>query len=471
MIQILYFCSFAILIYFVALCVITLVLVILGALHRRKYSEELTVTEFDHIAHSKLSTPISLIVPAFNEAAIITQTVENVLNLNYPTHEVIVVDDGSTDETINILKKRFKLQQLEKHGATHIETHQVHAVYESPDYPNLVVVAKENGQRADAINAGVNISRYPLLCVIDADCVIDPDGLQHMARPFLFDPNLAASTGVVRPSNGLVVKNGIIEKHGLPKSWIGLNQEVEYTRSFQWARSGLNQMNSMLCISGALLVIKKSVLEEVGGPWPEAITDDIEFTMRLHAYLFDRKEERNLRLAFVPDAVCYTEVPEKMSQYLPQRNRWQRGTLQAIFRNWRMIFNPRYGATGLFGMPYFLFFEALAPLVELAAITLAIILLIMGLTTVAEICTLVFLAYIANVFITMLTVLITESTNQRSTSWKDYGKLIFAIFSDGIGWHQARVLVSVVASFEYFILRRCDLGEPMERTPTESTTV
>ena len=464
MISILYFCSFVILIYFVALCIITLLLVTLGALQRRKYNEEITVTEFDHIAQSKLSTPISLIVPAFNEAAIITQTVENVLNLNYPTHEVIVVDDGSTDETINILKKRFKLQQLEKHGATHIETHQVHAVYESPDYPNLVVVAKENGQRADAINAGVNISRYPLLCVIDADCVIDIDGLQHMARPFLFDPNLVASTGVVRPSNGLVVKDGVIVEHGLPKSWIGLNQEVEYTRSFQWARSGLNQMNSMLCISGALLLIKKSVLEEVGGPWPEAITDDIEFTMRLNAYLFDRREKRNMRLAFIPDAVCYTEVPEKISQYLPQRNRWQRGTLQAIFRNWRMIFNPRYGATGLFGMPYFLFFEALAPLVELAAITLAIILLVLGLTTVAEIVTLVFLAYIANVFLTMLTVLISESSSQHSRSWKDYGRLIIAIFIDNLGWHQARVIVGVIASFQYFILRRCDLGAPMERT-------
>ena len=188
--------------------------------------------------------------------------------------------------------------------------------------------------------------------------------------------------------------------------------------------------------------------------------------MRLNAYLFDRKEKRNMRLAFIPDAVCYTEVPEKISQYLPQRNRWQRGTLQAIFRNWRMIFNPRYGSTGLFGMPYFLFFEAMAPLVEFAALTLAIILLVLGLTTFAEIFTLLFLAYIANVFLSIVTVFITESSSQRSTSWSDYGRLVIAIFIDSIGWHQARVLVGVIASFEYFILRRCDLGEPMERTPS-----
>ncbi len=471
MITILYICAFAIFVYFIALCMISLLLVLLGSLQIHKYNKQITIAEFDHIAQSELSTPVSVIVPAFNEAAIIIGTVENVLKLNYPCHEVIVVDDGSTDETLDTLHQHFNLQRLEKHGATHIETRPIHAVYESPDYPNLVVISKENGQRADAINAAVNLSRYSLLCVIDADCLIEPDGLQHMARPFLLNPNLAASSGVVRPSNGLVVKNGTIVTRGLPKSWLGLNQEVEYARSFQWARNGLNSLHSMLCISGALLLIKKEVLEEVGGPWPKAITDDIEFTMRLHGHLFDRRNKQPLQIAFTPDAVCYTEIPEKISQYLPQRNRWQRGTLQAIFRNWRMIFNPRYGTTGLFGMPYFLFFEALAPLVEVVAYTLAITFLILGLTTIKEILILIFLAYSANVFLTLLTIFITEESNQRSQSWKDYWKEIFAIFTDTLGWHQIRVFVSLQATFEYFILRRCDLGAPMERTSRPSTSV
>ncbi|MFD2160288.1 glycosyltransferase [Rubritalea tangerina] len=442
---------------------ISLLLVLLGALQIRKYNQEITVAEFDQIAQSDLTTPVSVIVPAFNEAAIIVSTVENVLKLNYPTHEVIVVDDGSTDNTIEVLRQRFNIQQLEKQGDTQLETNPVKAVYESADYPNLVVVSKENGQRADAINAAVNVSRYPLLCVIDADCVMDPDGLLHMVRPFLLDPNVAASSGVVRPSNGLVMKKGEIVARGLPQTWIGLNQEVEYARSFQWARNGLNRLHSMLCISGALLLIKKDVLKEVGGPWPNAITDDIEFTMRLHAYIFDRRNEKDLKIAFTPDAVCYTEVPEKISQYLPQRNRWQRGTLQAVFRNWRMIFNPRYGATGLFGMPYFLFFEALAPIVEVTAITLAVVFLLMGVTTVKEILILVFLAYSVNVFLTLLTIYISERSTQRSTTWKDYWKAVTAIFADGLGWHHLRVFVSFVATFEYFILRRCDLGAPMER--------
>jgi cellulose synthase/poly-beta-1,6-N-acetylglucosamine synthase-like glycosyltransferase len=470
MITILQICSLAILIYFVVLCSINLLLVCLGVFHIRDYNHKITASNFDRIAKSNLSLPISVIIPAHNEAAIIIGTVENILKLNYPIHEVIVVDDGSTDATLTVLQQRFNLQRLEKYGASHIKTQKVQAVYKSSDYPNLVVIVKENGRRADAINAGVILSHYPLICIIDADCVIEPDGLQRMARPFLFDPNLAAAAGVIRPSNGLVMENGVIKKRGLPKTWLGMNQEIEYTRSFQWARIGLNRLQSMLCISGALLLIKKSVFEETGGPSPDAITDDIEYTIRLNGFLFDRKNQRDYNLAFIPDAVSYTEVPEKLDLYISQRNRWQRGTLQSLFRNWRMFLNPRYGATGLLGMPYFLIFEAMAPIVEFTAYVLAVVLLVLGLTTWQEILTLVFLAYTTFVLLTLLAIFITETSLQRSSSWKDYWKMILSVFIDGLGWHQIRVFTSLWATIQFIFFRKYDLGAPMTRNPQPSST-
>lgn len=453
----------AILIYFVILFVINLTLIVLGSIQIRNYNGQLTASDFDHIVKSRLCLPVSIVIPAHNEAIIIINSVENALKLNYPIHEVIVVDDGSTDNTLAVLDRHFHIEHVERHGDSQIRTHEVHGVYESPDYPNLVVVAKENGRRADAINAGVALSRYPLLCIIDADCLLEADGLQHMARPFLFDSKLAAAAGVIRPSNGLVLKEGVIQKRFLPHTWLGMNQEVEYARSFQWARIGLNRLKSMLCISGALLLIRKSVFEETGGAWADAITDDIEYTIRLNKFLFDRTSKRALRLAFIPDAVSYTQVPEKLGLYLSQRNRWQRGTLQAILRNRDMLMNPRYGLTSMFGLSYLLIFEAMAPLVEFTAFILAGVMLAYGMTDWQEIAVIVFVAYACCVMLTLTAVFITETSRLRTSSWKDYWKMILAVFLDHLGWHQIRVVTSVWATFQFIFFHRSDLGEPMDR--------
>lgn len=453
----------SILVYFVVLHGIYLALVLIGSVQIRKYNRGITFAEFDRIAKSDLSMPVSIIVPAHNESAIIVNTVENMLKLNYPAHEVIVVDDGSTDATLETLIRHFRLHLVDKHGPKRIETEKVKAVYESPEHPNLVVVTKENGRRADAINAAVPLARYPLLLVTDADSVLEPDGLLHMARPFLLDSRIVASAGVVRPANGLVMEEGVVVQRGLPSTMLGLTQEVEYARSFQWSRTGLCRLNSMLCISGALLLVKKNIFEKLGGSWAKAITDDIEFTIRLNKHIFDRKEKNGGKLVFTPDAVCYTEVPETAKLYASQRNRWSRGTIEALFRNWRMILNPRYGSTGLFGMPFFIIFEAFAPLVEIIAYLLAIVLLATGVVGWTEVIILFFLAYITGVFLSLLAVLLTEMSRLRAASWRDFWKMIAAILVDNLGFHQWRQLAAVAGLFQFLIFRRRDLGARMER--------
>ncbi len=455
-----------ILAYYIALHAIYLLLVLLGALQIRRYRRAITFAEFRQIADSRLSMPVSLIIPSFNEKEIIASTILNALNLNYPEYEVIVVSDGSDDETIDVLSVHFNLRRIERIGRRKIDTKEVVAVYESEDHPDLLVVDKVNGRRADAINAGVALSRYPLLCVIDADCLLEKDALLHMARPFLRDSRVGAVAGVVRPSNGLSVVDGEILHKGLPRTLLGMNQEVEYARSFQWARIGLARLKSMLCISGALVLIRKHLFEAVGGPWPLAITDDIEFTMRLNRHLHDRRKKDQQKLVFAPDAVCYTEIPENLSQYASQRNRWQRGTLQALIRNRGMLFNPRYGMTGLFGMPFFLTFEGLAAVVELSAWILMVVSLIMGIATTWEILAMIWLAYILGVFLSLSAVLLTEATVLRTARWRDFWRLILAIFLDNLGFHQFHLLVRVIATVQYILGRR-DLGKAMERNSIE----
>jgi len=472
MLTIIHLLLWGILAYFVVLSGIYLFLFLVGARAIRSYRGAISFDEFRRIAQSELSMPVSVIIPAFNEASIICGTVENALKLEYPVHEVIVVDDGSTDDTLAVLQRHFGLRRIDKHGRRRIDTQRVTAIYESAEHPELVVAIKENGRRADAINAGATLARYPLLCVIDADCFLEPDALLHMARPFLENSRLVAAAGIVRPSNGLTVQDGVITRRGLPATLLGMNQEIEYARSFQWARHGLSRLRSMLCISGALLLVRKDVFEEAGGPWPQSITDDMEFAIRLNAYAYDRHqgERENHTMAYEPDAVCYTEVPESWKLYASQRNRWQRGSLQSILRHWRMLFNPRYGLTGVFGLPFFLIFEALAPLVEILAYTLAIVLLVTGLAGFKEVLILLFLAYSAGVFLTLLAVLLNESSRWRTASRTEFWKMIGAIFIDLLGFHQFRLLCSLTGTFQYLFLRRRDLGAKMERlSPAPAT--
>ena len=455
-----------ILVYYVSLHALYLLLVLLGASQLRRYHRSVTFAEFLRIAKSPLTMPVSLIIPAHNEEVIIVETVWNALKLNYPLHEVIVANDGSTDETMNVLIRAFNLRRVDKYGPKHIQTKELRGVYESADHPNLTVVDKENGRRADAINAAVTLSLYPLLCVIDADCAIEADALLHLARPFLHDSRVAAVAGIVRPSNGLTVKNGKILNCGLPQTLLGMNQEIEYSRSFQWARIGLCRLQSMLCISGALMVIKKSLFEAVGGSWPSAITDDIEFTIRLNRFIYDRRKDERAKLVFVPDAVCYTEGPEKFGMYASQRNRWQRGTLQAVLRNWSMIFNPRYGMTGLFGMPFFLLFESLSAIVEMSAWVLMVVMLVLGAATVWEVLLMLYLAYILSAFLSLLTVLLTEATRLRTASWRDLWRVLLAIFLDNLGFHQFHLIARVAGTFQYLLLGRRDLGATAQRIPS-----
>lgn len=454
-----------ILVYFVALHVIYLVLVLAGSLLIRRYNQGISFAEFEHIARSDLTMPVSVLIPAHNEESIIVGVVENALKLHYPKHEVIVADDGSTDRTFEELEKHFHLRRIDRHWPEKIATEKITGIHESPDHPNLVVVTKENGRRADAINAAMGLAKYPLLIVIDADCVIEPDGLLHMVRPFLFDTRVAAAGGIVRPSNGLTVEAGVLTGRGLPRTMLGLNQEIEYARSFQWARTGLSLLHSMLCISGALLMIRKSLLEEVGGSWAQAITDDIELTIRLHRHLYDRRARDRRRIVFVPDAVCYTEVPESLGLYASQRNRWQRGTLQALFRNRGMILNPRYGLAGLFGMPFFILFEAFAPVVEITAYVLAIVLLAAGAVGWTEVLILCGLAWVTGIFITLLAILLTERSRLRTASWWDFWRMMLAVFTDNLGFHQWRQLAAAAGVLQYLLLGRRDLGAAMQRAP------
>lgn len=448
----------AIFIYYAVLHGLYLMLIVLGATRLRHYHQGIHVGDFRRIAESPLTLPFTVIIPAYNEEKVIVGTVDAALKLRYPEHEVIVVNDGSDDATLQALVDHFGLRLVHKVGPRRLETQPVRGIYESAEHRNLVVIDKGNGQRADAINAAANFARYPLLCIMDADCIFEEDALLRAVRPFLRSGNVIAAGGIVRPANGLVVRNGRIQSFGLPRGMLPLVQAVEYLRSFQWARLGLARLNSMLSISGAFMVVRKDVFIEMGGVDADTITDDIEFSIRLYKYAYEHPGKERLEIDYIPDPVCYTEVPQTLRAYINQRNRWQRGSMQALFRHWRMTLNPRYGLAGVFGMPFFLLFEVFSALVEGASYVLVFFAVAAGLATWQQVLVFLMLAVVLGTLLSVSAVLLQERTRMRAAGTRDLLRLLGAAVIENFGYHQLHLAIRIIGTFDYLVRRRKDVG-------------
>lgn len=369
-ISILSFYEYGIIVYLFTLSTIYFVLLLIGFFemmrHRFAYrdSDENRVLEA-----SPLVPPVSILAPAYNEAASICESVRAMLALTYPQYEVIVINDGSKDDTLRLLIEHFHLYRSARFYETVIPGKPVRGVYESMDPIPLVVIDKENGGKADALNAGINVARYPLVCAADCDSLLESDALLRVARPFLEDPErVLAVGGIVRVANGCQIGGGRVLNVDLPRSWIGRCQVVEYLRSFLGGRVAFSAFNSLLIISGAFGLFSKRAVLAVGGYRTDTVGEDMELIVRLHRWARDQKLD--YRIVFQPDPVCWTEVPESFKILKRQRNRWQRGSFETFWFHRDMICRPKYGTLGMFAFPYFILFETFGPLVELAGYVL-----------------------------------------------------------------------------------------------------
>jgi len=389
----------------------------------------------DEVFRSPLTPGVSVLVPAFNEQAVIVESVRSLLALRYPSHEVVVVNDGSDDETLSVLREAFELAPVRKVFRDSIATKPVRGTYVSRNHPNLLVVDKENGGRSDALNAGVNAARHPYVCVIDADSLLEEDALLKVAKPILDDPDLLAATGgTIRIANGCTIDHGRVVEVRLPKSRFATVQVLEYFRAFLVARVGWSRLNALGIISGAFGLFHRSLLETVGGYWTETVGEDFELTLRLHRYLRERGEP--YKIAFISDPVCWTEVPTEFSTLGRQRRRWQRGLWEALRRHARLIGRPRYGVLGLVAMPYFVLFEFLSPMFALLGLVVTVLWwLVGGLSTVY------FLAFLAvsiglGLLLTTAALALEEFSYQRYRKRREVARLLAYAVLENIGFRQ-----------------------------------
>jgi cellulose synthase/poly-beta-1,6-N-acetylglucosamine synthase-like glycosyltransferase len=318
---------------------------------------------------------VSLVTPAYNEEALIVQSAKAFLARDYAPLEVVVVDDGSHDETFARLDEAFDLVSLPLRGRHALQTAPIRSLHISRTEPRLRVVHKDNGGRSDAINAGLSVARGELVVIVDADSLLEPEAITRAVRAFEVHPDTCmAAGGGIRVANGSQIAGGRVVAPGVSWRGVGATQVLEYMRGFSATRIAWSELNGLLLISGAFGVFRRDVLIGLGGFSRATLGEDMEMTMRIHRLL--RPEIKGSRVEFVPDAVCWTEAPSTMSGLRNQRVRWHTGLIDNLRMHWRMFGRPRYGAAGAFAMPYLVLFEAVEPLVEVLGFAIVVTLLL-----------------------------------------------------------------------------------------------
>jgi len=305
---------------------------------------------------------VSILVPAFNEEATITATIHSLLQLKYTELELVIINDGSRDKTMEVLKKDFALVPVPEIFAGQLTTQPIKCIYASPLYSKLKVIDKENGGKADALNAGINFTRNALFCAIDADSILERESLDRVLQPFLDNPNTIACAGTIRVANGCKVRKGHLVEIGLPRNVLALFQVVEYIRAFVFGRWGWLPFNSIPIIPGAFGVFRTRSVVAVGGYRTDTIGEDMDLVLRLHRD--QRFQSKPYSINYVPDAICWTETPEQVKTLKAQRIRWHRGLSESLSNNWELLFHSKGGTVGWFAFPYIVLFEWLSPLFE-----------------------------------------------------------------------------------------------------------
>lgn len=332
--------------------------------------------EFALLQSSNLPS-ISVLAPAFNEEANVVENVRSLLTLNYPSYEIVIINDGSKDGTLDALLNTFNLQKQEFLYHPFIPTKEVRGVYKSKNeaYKNLTVIDKENGGKADALNTGINVCDNEIICCIDVDCILENDALLKLVKPFLNNTRkVIASGGIIRVANSCVIEDGRILNIKLPNTFLARAQIIEYFRAFLMGRMAWSRLDGLLLISGAFGMFDKETVIKVGGYNPDTVGEDMELLVRMRKEM--RENNTPYTVGFVPNPLCWTEVPQNWKVLHRQRNRWTRGTAETLWLHRKMLFNPKYGVLGLLSTPYWFFFEWLAPLIEFLGFLYLIFLII-----------------------------------------------------------------------------------------------
>lgn len=423
--------------------------VIFRHLRRIKYSP------YKEFTLSPETPPVTILIAMYNEENVVLRSIRSALATEYPFFEVIIINDGSTDGTLQKVIDAFRLKKIDRVYRTFLQTKPVKGFYHSLETPKLLVVDKERGGKSDALNCGINVSRSPYFCSLDADSLLEKDALIRVMTPLLDSTvPVVASGGVVRIINGLrLTDDGItIEEIDLPDNTLLLFQIVEYIRGFLFGRVGWDTLRSLLILSGTFSLFEKTSVVEAGGFKVGNVAEDMEMVVRLHRHML--KKKKPYRIRFVSDPICWTEAPDSLKMLGRQRRRWHLGLIQSIFQNKEMMFNPKFGKIGMAVLPYYVFFEILGPVIEVLGYPFVIISYLLGILSLDFLLLFLTLAIFYGVFLSTAGIFLEELTFRRYPKWGHLFKLLFFGVLENFGYRQINSFWRFQALIQFLIGNR-----------------
>jgi cellulose synthase/poly-beta-1,6-N-acetylglucosamine synthase-like glycosyltransferase len=426
-------------IYMVLIILFYSIILVISTVHLRKQFKLDKDQMYEDYLDEFYSKPISIIVPAFNEEAGIIQSVRSLLSVDYPNYEIIVVNDGSTDSTVEKMVSHYEMKEVKKAVRKQVETKPIQRVFQSTLLSNLYMVDKENGGKADALNVGLNFSHYPYICSLDGDSILEHDAFLKVMKPII-DSNgeVIASGGSIRIANGCEIENGHMLKVGLSDHPLVVMQIIEYLRAFLMGRIGLSRHNLLLIISGAFGVFSKHWVVQAGGYKTDTVGEDMELVVRLHRLIKEQKVRKEI--VYVADPVCWTEVPESIKFLRRQRRRWHRGLFESLWTHRKLTLNSKYGAIGFISFPYFWLVEFLGPIVELLGYIFMVLSLFLGGVYLEFAILIFFLSCLYGSLFSMAAVLLEEWTLTRYPKVADIMTLFFYSMTETIWYRPLTVL-------------------------------
>ena len=413
------------------------------------------------IKDTPMAPPITIIAPAHNEESSIRVAVRNLLELDYPQLEVIVVNDGSKDRTLEEIREEFRLRLVRAVYVAEVKTAAVRGLYRSDVDARLVVIDKEpGGSKADAVNAGLNATTSPYVCIVDADSLLERDALLRIMVPILEDPKrVVAVGGIIRVLNGSEITGGHLRRVRLPRKSIEVLQVIEYLRAFLIGREAWSQGNMLMIISGAFGVFRTDLVRAVGGYRRDAIGEDFDLVARLHRHL--RQKNADYRIPFVPDPMCWTEAPSDLKSLGRQRARWQKGLLDVLWSNRDMLFSWRYGRIGFLALPYLWLFELLAPVIEIGGVFTIVVAACVGALSKGFFEQFLLFGYAFATVISIGSVLQEEVTYKRYNDWQDVARLLTYCFLEHFPYRQLHLVWRLQGIWQY--LRGDNTWKPLTR--------